>query len=121
MDGDFEIYTVDSDGSESPVKVTDNSVDDRAPEWSPDGTMLAYDRALDGDTEVFVTSLGGEGRQITNNGVEDRHPAWSPDGRGVFFGRQFLDSRALYFKSLEPGSLNVLVGKTSGGYDPAVR
>ena len=121
MDGDFEIYTVDSDGSESPVKVTDNSVDDRAPEWSPDGTMLAYDRALDGDTEVFVTSLGGEGRQITNNGVEDRHPAWSPDGRGVFFGRQFLDSRALYFKSLEPGSLNVLVDETSGGYDPAVR
>ncbi len=55
------------------------------------------------------------------DGDFDRHPAWSPDGRGVFFGRQFLDSRALYFKSLEPGSLNVLVDETSGGYDPAVR
>jgi len=121
MDGDFEIYTVDSEGSGSPVRLTDNSVDDRAPDWSPDGTMLAYDRAVDGDTEIFITRLDGEERQITDNGVEDRHPAWSPDGRGVFFGRRSLDSSGLYFKSLEPGSTNVLVDETSGGYDPAVR
>ncbi|HZJ51501.1 MAG TPA: hypothetical protein VFF07_11830 [Actinomycetota bacterium] len=121
IDGDFEIYTVDSEGSESPVRLTDNSVDDRAPEWSPDGTTLAYDRAVDGDTEIFITPLGAEERQITDNGVEDRHPAWSPDGRGVFFGRRSLNSSGLYFKSLEPGSTNVLVNETSRGYDPAVR
>lgn len=106
IDGDFEIYTVDSEGSESPVRLTDNSVDDRA---------------VDGDTEIFSTPLGAEERQITDNGVEDRHPAWSPDGRGVFFGRRSLNSSGLYFKSLEPGSTNVLVNETSRGYDPAVR
>ncbi len=121
QDGDFEIYKMRADGSESPVRITDNAVDDRAPEWSPDGSSLVFDRTLGGDTEIFVVTLGGEERQITNNGVEDRHPAWSPDGLGVFFGRQSLESRALYFKSLEPGALDVFVDETFGGYDPAVR
>ena len=40
-DGDFEIYTMNADGS-NVVKLTDNTTLDEKPSWSPDGQRITY-------------------------------------------------------------------------------
>ena len=45
---DMEIWVMNADGS-SPTMLTDNTLHDEGPAWSPDGTMLAYSSGADND------------------------------------------------------------------------
>jgi Tol biopolymer transport system component len=60
------------------------------PDWSPDGTRIAYDHELpDGRGEIWTVGVdGGDDRIVV--GCEDpclglAGPAWSPDGRSIGF------------------------------------
>jgi dipeptidyl aminopeptidase/acylaminoacyl peptidase len=60
-----EIYVVDANGENS-RRVTNNSVRDATPEWSPDGTQMAVSRGAVLRPEVFVIrAQGGSARKIT--------------------------------------------------------
>jgi hypothetical protein len=71
------------------TRLTNNSVADGQPSFSPDGTkiLFASGDALHPDgIEIFVMNADGTGRtQITNNSVTDGFPAWSPDGAKIIF------------------------------------
>jgi WD40 repeat protein len=56
------------------------------PDWSPDGSQIAFHSVGDGDAEIWVMNADGTNpRQLTDNDAEDWHPAWSPDGRQIAF------------------------------------
>jgi TolB protein len=55
------------------------------PEWSPDGSQIAYVDNLDvvgeGNDEVWVAAAdGGDRRQVTSDDIQHWAPTWSPDG-----------------------------------------
>ena len=59
-----------------------------APEWSADGSMLAFlsDREKDGERQVWMMNAdGSQIRQLTDNLATDYSPAVSPDGRYLVF------------------------------------
>jgi Tol biopolymer transport system component len=57
----------------------------KEPDWSPDGTRLAYSQGGD----IWTSDLeGGDTVQVTNGPDEDGSPAWSPDGATLAFGRK---------------------------------
>jgi TolB protein len=77
------------------AKVVGRSTFDGDPEWSPDGTKIAFRSESAGPFGAFgriwVVNADGSGlRQLSSDTEEytyDTQPAWSPDGSTVLFAR----------------------------------
>lgn len=105
-DGDYEsagpsatwLWTVAADGSD-PRPLTDGAVHDDQPDWSPDGTTVAFSRSVvDGPPLVHelmvVDAAGGEPRPLVTGAAPDpgaatadHSPRWAPDGSRLAFVR----------------------------------
>ena len=81
-----EIYMMNPDGTER-QQLTFNTEEERAPDWSPDGTLILF-MCRRGDFEICVMNADGTGvTQLTANSVGDFTPSWSPDGQKILFHR----------------------------------
>jgi len=50
---------------------------DRGPEWSPDGTQLAFHGLKNADWEIYIIDVDGRNRKcLTMNNGTSMHPAW---------------------------------------------
>lgn len=84
-DGDWEIFVMNGDGS-GLRQLTTNTVEDRDPVWSPDGTTVAFVSRRDGNIEIYSVRADGTGlRRVTNHAATDFLPSFSPDGRQLAF------------------------------------
>lgn len=83
--GNFEIYTMDIDGSHIKQLTFDSSFDG-TPDWSPDGKQIVFAAERDGDPEIYIMNSDGSHQQrITNAPGDDSHPHFSPDGKRIIF------------------------------------
>jgi dipeptidyl aminopeptidase/acylaminoacyl peptidase len=81
-----QIYSISTSGSELPLQLTTSKEGASQPSWSPDGTRLAFVRAVEGKAQIFVLSLkGGEPVQITKYKYGASNPKWSPDSKKILF------------------------------------
>ncbi len=57
-----------------------------SPQWSPDGTRLAFVSTRDENREIYVMNADGSNQtRLTNNPTADEGPAWSPNGLRINF------------------------------------
>ena len=90
-DGNYEIYTMNSDGSNQ-TRLTFNETSDSAPAWSPNGGQIVFHTTRDGNREVYVMDADGINRRnLTRHPASDGRPAWSPDGSQIVFERAPAD------------------------------
>jgi TolB protein len=85
---DFEIYTMDADGSRL-TNLTNHPARDECPYWSPDGRSIAFFSDRDGGGLYLMASDGSNQRLLTAEfarcEIPDATMAWSPDGQWFSF------------------------------------
>ena len=74
----YDIWVMNPDGTNQ-TKLTDNPAVDEMPEWSPDGTKIAFHSFRDFNWEIYIMDPDGSNQtRITNNLNFDAYPAWRP-------------------------------------------
>lgn len=106
----FDTITVDRDltyshlwtisvATKEKKRLTEGEFSVAAPQWSPDGSWIAYsaskagaqesiftDISNDRDSDIFViAATGGAARKLTTNPATDANPQWSPDGKWLTY------------------------------------
>ena len=106
-DGNEEIYTMDSDGSNQ-QRLTFNETRDGWPVWSPNGQQIVFHSNRDGNWEIYVMDADGSNqRNLTRHPGDDGYPDWSPDGKQIAFDSdRFAD---------EPPIFHICVMDADGG------
>nr|NQU89009.1 PD40 domain-containing protein [Bacteroidota bacterium] len=70
---------MNADG-ENQTGLTTNPAMDTGPDWSPDGSMIAFTSFRDGNFEIYtMTSEGSDQQRLTYTDVHAFHPAWRPE------------------------------------------
>lgn len=106
--GSLEIYSMElTEPGVEPVvtQLTNAGGSSYAPQWSHDGSQIAFVSDRSGDPDVYVMSPDGASElvvTIDDGGAEDRNPAFTPDGRFVAFISNREDDRfQTYLASLD--------------------
>lgn len=94
---DWGIHLMNVDNLEI-IPLPDIWGQDRRPDWSPDGTRIAFDSSRNDDyrdpvycgdycdRDVFIMDIAtGATTQLTHNEASDWQPDWDPDGRRMVF------------------------------------
>jgi TolB protein len=87
-----------SDGHVSDTHLSDA----RDPDWSPDGSRIAFSASAGQNQDIYVINVDGTGLTgLTNHEARDGHPDWSPDGTALVFSSTRRSQRYLDLYSLD--------------------
>lgn len=88
-----DVWIAQADGS-NPKRLTSHPGDETAPSFSPDGTLVAFSAAYDGNVDVYVIPVdGGEPRRLTWHPGDDVARGFTPDGKVLFSSQRAVFSR----------------------------
>jgi Tol biopolymer transport system component/DNA-binding winged helix-turn-helix (wHTH) protein len=109
---DLDIWRVDGPAVKNrfggvrsaPTKLIASTRDDTNPQYSPDGSRIAFTSSRAGTDAIWVSDSDGSNPvQVTDVKAETGTPRWSPDGR------------YLAFDSMKSGSEDIYVVPSQGG------
>ncbi len=86
------------------VPVTADRFDNFDPEWSPDGTRIAYASNRSGNYDLWVRPMDGSPEtRITRDPGMDSEPSWEPSGQRIVFVSNRTGARELWIVSAQGG------------------
>jgi Tol biopolymer transport system component len=120
---EYQLFAMNVDGTEV-LPLTDPSAFPagvEAPEWSPDGSRIAFDsEADDGHLHIFVVNADGTGlTQITSGDGDEIAPNWSPDGTrlAVETQRSSSEPTGIAIVDADTGDIRMITENPFGGDD----
>jgi len=115
------LWVVSVPGGEAKQITEGQDWNDTDPQWSPDGTRIAFvsdrtGKAYDDshNTDIWVIpAAGGNLTKISDHAFEDENPRWSPDGKQILFAGQTAAHQfpKLYLAAASGGAASQLAVK----------
>jgi Tol biopolymer transport system component len=85
--------------------------------WSPDGSRIAFDADIDGNSDIYITdSAGAEPLRVTSEPSIEAGPSWSVDGHWIYFSSDRSGSYEIWKVPATGGSATRLT--FHGGFKP---
>jgi Tol biopolymer transport system component len=118
--GDLDIWVQQTAGG-APLRLTNDPTDDITPEFSPDGSQIAFRSERDGGGIYLIPSLGGAARRVVDGG---RSPRFSPDGRQIAYwigqwrGTTVTAGGEVFVLPLDGGAPRRLLPEFAGAREP---
>jgi len=130
---DEQVWVMDANGANKHQLTTDSRPKDQVPDWSPNGSKIAYQSGGFGDGQIWVMNANGSNQhQLTGCGPADPQPcakgddfgtAWSPDGTKIAFLRYFqalgTNNRPVYVMNADGTGQHQVVPGTRVNMVPA--
>ena len=130
---DEQIWVMNADGSNKHQLTTDSRPKDQVPDWSPDGSKIAFASGGFGDGQIWVIDANGTNQhQLTGCAPSDPQPcaygddfgtAWSPDGTKIAFLHSFqalgTNNRPVYVMNADGSGQHQLTPGTRVAAVPA--
>jgi TolB protein len=83
--GEFDIYTISTEGGEETQLTTAKGLDD-GPEYSPDGKYIYFNSVRTGHMQIWRMHPDGSAQeQVTSDDLNNWFPHISPDGKSLVF------------------------------------
>jgi hypothetical protein len=99
--GATELYIGRPDGN-GLVRITNNASEDEGPDWSPDGSTIAFDTSRDGGWTIYTVKADGTSpTRITTTTTADFEPCWSPDGKQIVFASNRDGNNEIYLMNAD--------------------
>jgi Tol biopolymer transport system component len=107
-----QIHVIDVSGrgedKNQSLKLTEGPESNHSPEWSPNGTEIAFVR----NSEIQkMNTDGSEVTRLTHGPDLDFSPAWSPDGKQIAYVKQYAAGRSAIYTMYSDGSNPTVVRK----------
>lgn len=101
-------------------RITDDLMDIAQPDWSPDGSTLAFQSYRDGNFNVWTVKADGSGlKQLTQGPFDHREPRFSPDGRTIVLSSDLTGSYGIHLLDVATGKLTQLSDTPVEEFEPA--
>jgi len=123
---DYNIWRVkiptSGETAKPPQEFIESTRNDDLPQFSPDGTKIAFVSQRSGSTEVYVCDAEGSNAvQVTFLGGPNigNPPRWSPDGRRLAFSANIEGPSEVYVVNASGGSPQRLTSDPVGSANPS--
>jgi len=90
----IDVYSINPDGSERTRLTHSTTGLSRSPNWSPDGSRLAFTSTRTGTRLAYVMNADGSNETPVPNTAGAVDPSWSPDGSQLLFERVVSGSQS---------------------------